>query len=116
MYAYEVKQNMISISPSPMPQLPLNADTLPNKPYENVYFIAKDLVNDYAKKETFTEKQNFFQNLSFSKNIARALGLSVKFLNETSLEELKMRKTHSKFFTHSGFLVWQVNNLVCVIW
>lgn len=105
MLAFEVKHNLVTISPSPMPAPQPNSDN--PKTYENIFFIEKNSVLDYEKmNRKGTKNMRNIDYFSYSKKIAQALGFTVRIHQDDteSIEILnRMRKTHSKFFTLTGY-------------
>ncbi len=115
LFAYEIKQNVVSVSPSTLPMPPttpspsdVSADMAAaqnalnefNRMYENIYFIEED-------RPTSTSwfggaRANSFLSFSYAKSVSKALGFSVRINAETEYGRQvlhQMRRTHAKFFS-----------------
>jgi hypothetical protein len=111
-FAYDIRQNRITISPTPQPppRYILNTDT---RVYEHVIFIPKDdsydinnqdyILNNKINKNNLKKKKPI--DLRYSSNIAKAYAMSIKFDQDPQTRSIldNMRKTHMKFFTSNGF-------------
>jgi hypothetical protein len=113
--AFEIKQNVISISPSempvpittPNPQMSTNLNMDFNRMYENVYFIEDDQSSYNGVDGGFSDEHrsggnDFMYKLSLVRAVHKALGLSIRFNLSTHRNQQilnRMKFTHSKFFT-----------------
>ena len=106
-FAYEIKQNEISLSPSRMPK---STDTAES--YQHIYFVEADhisSINNSAEFNQHVKEESLFRllnrtSLSYSDTVGRALAYAIRIDKNKYNDILKrMKKTHHRFFTPTGF-------------
>jgi hypothetical protein len=124
-FAYEIRQNVVSVSPSrlPEPPLPSGADDKDaahvamsdfSSQYANIYFIEEDRP---AAGITSAAASWFYgsasgggdlnhDSLSYTRSVCKALGFSVKINADDATSRrvyAQMRKTHNRFFSFKEY-------------
>lgn len=91
-FAHEIKQNLVTITPTPLP-----SSFLANNENLIVYYIPQDQELDIINKNKIS--------YDFTSNIGQAYAISVKLGQDKESKSVfnLMRKTHSSFFTQSGY-------------
>jgi hypothetical protein len=121
LFAYEIKQNVVSVSPSALPTPPIPANTSDqsldnaanqaalnefNRMYENIYFIEEDRPTRVGGWFGIGTRTDSFLSFSYAKSVSKALGFSVRINADTAYgrEVLQqMKRTHAKFFSFKEY-------------
>ena len=119
-FAYDVTENIINVSPSSIPTY-INSEN--SKTFENVYFIQEEVEEDqfpelifkttttnlYNEKTTqtslkldFSQKIQTISNFSYSTNVAKAYGITIDMNLQHYNILAKLKNTHSRFFSING--------------
>ena len=106
LFAYEIKQSVIGVSPSKISEQYINSDSI--KTYENIYFIKEELREDKPVFQAADynmpkiENEIRLSDIAYSKQMSRAYGLALEIDKNQTIALNKLKTTYSNFFTLSG--------------